>query len=544
LAAGDRKRWDTIGPDRTVLAAVRTWTSAYRVLDGLAVFRGDFRVRTLFTVDESSAFSPGAGAYLRRAGTKVVPWDDVAEEQIDLVLTASENIDLERIDAPVVVLPHGIGFHRQVPDSAGSGTRLSGLVPESRLVARKDLWMLVSHPAQRDQLAMKYPVAAGRCLVAGDLTYDRLTVSQALRDDYRQRLGVAAGQRLVVLTSTWDEGSLFAQWRDLAATLLGDQPHDEYRVVLILHPNVWSWYGEYQIERLWLDDARDAGLLFLPPEDGWQAALIAADLVVGDQGSVTLYAAALDKPVLLGASGVSVVPRTPPDDLARSVTRLSPGLPLLEQVEMAIARHRPGQYAFLADQLFSNRGESARVLQRLCYEQLGLALPGSAVPPRAYPEPGPRVTAPTSFWTYSAAITAGELVMRRFPAAVHDRDTSGPGEMRHLCADHADPDRRLPGRASVVVRGRVASAGDASAWAESAFRLYPGARITAGATPDGCRARTWDGRRFAIYGADPTLAASVLYTLVRVGARAEGDVAVRTGRETVRLRITPDPAIP
>jgi hypothetical protein len=80
-------------------------------------------------------------------------------------------------------------------------------------------------------------------------------------------------------------------------TLLGALPSDEYRVALVLHPNVWSWYGEFQIESLWLDRARDAGLLLLPPDNGWKAALISADLVIGDQGSVTLYAAALDKPV-------------------------------------------------------------------------------------------------------------------------------------------------------------------------------------------------------------------------------------------------------
>ncbi|MFC7740294.1 hypothetical protein ACFQXA_03960 [Nocardiopsis composta] len=39
----------------------------------------------------------------------------------------------------------------------------------------------------------------------------------------------------------------------------------------------------------------------IPPEQGWQAALVAADAVIGDHGSVTYYAAALGRPVLLAA---------------------------------------------------------------------------------------------------------------------------------------------------------------------------------------------------------------------------------------------------
>jgi hypothetical protein len=190
----DAGRWETIGTERTVLAAVRTGTSAYRVLDGLAVFRGDRRIRTLFTFDDSSAFSVGADAFLAGLGAHAIPWAEVADHPVDLMLTASENVDFQRIDAPIVVLPHGIGFHRYVPDSETQGTRLSGLVPESRL--RENVWMLVSHPRQRDQLTVEYPEAARHCVVAGDLTYDRLTVSQVLREEYRQRLGVSPGSGL------------------------------------------------------------------------------------------------------------------------------------------------------------------------------------------------------------------------------------------------------------------------------------------------------------------------------------------------------------
>jgi hypothetical protein len=41
-------------------------------------------------------------------------------------------------------------------------------------------------------------------------------------------------------------------------------------VALILHPNVWARYGRMQIES-WLAEAMNAGLMLVPPWDGWRA---------------------------------------------------------------------------------------------------------------------------------------------------------------------------------------------------------------------------------------------------------------------------------
>jgi hypothetical protein len=313
----------------------------------------------------------------------------------------------------------------------------------------------------------------------------------------------------------------------------------------VLHPNLWSHYSRYQIEHMWFEPACEAGMLLLPPDVGWQAALIAADLVIGDQGSVTLYATTLDKPILLAASGIDVVPRTPPGKLASVAARLTPELPLREQIEVAIDKHRPGEFAFLTDQMISNRGQAARTLQRLCYEQLSLPLPGSAPPPRAYPAPELSARTPASFVVFSSLTKGGDVTVSRFPAALRNRDAVGPGDMWHLCADHAEPDRRLPGQASVVVRSRSASPRSARDWTEGAFGMYPGALITAAAIPHGCVARTRDGRHYMVKGIEPSLAASVLYTMIRARADiagAVGGVTVRTGSATTRVRITPDPA--
>lgn len=72
--------------------------------------------------------------------------------------------------------------------------------------------------------------------------------------------------------------------------LTSELPIDEYRTAAVLHPNIWAGHGPGQV-RLWLDRARRAGLALVDPLAGWRQALIAADLVIGDFGSVSYYAA-------------------------------------------------------------------------------------------------------------------------------------------------------------------------------------------------------------------------------------------------------------
>jgi hypothetical protein len=588
-ARADLSRWETIRPERTVLGVVRTLTSTVRLLDVLSVFRADFRVRTLFTVDTTSEFSRGAAETLAAVGAIVLPWDEARRRDVDLVLTASENVKLARVNAPILVLPHGIGFHRLVPDSENDGTRLSGLVPLERL-RDNQMWMVVSHDGQREQIRADFPEAAARCLVVGDLTYDRLVASLPLREEYRSGLGIGDGQRLIVLTSTWGEGSLFDRWRDLPAQLLGNLPADEYQVALVLHPNIWSRYGDNQVQRLWLDNAMDAGLLLIPPTTGWQAALAAADLVIGDQGSVTLYAAALDRPVMLGAIGTTVVPGTPPERLSLMAERLDPGLPLREQVEAGIGRHRDGMFGPLAADMFSSVGDSARALRALCYDRLRLAPPSGRPLIRAFPPPSPSARTVGSHVVYSAYSEAGatggpgaggvaeaggvagaggadgtkrSVTVWRFPAAVGGLGMSGRGIYRHVCAAYDDPDRELPGNASAVVRRTLASPAAASAWLARALELYPGSLIAGAAVRGGCLAGLRNGSRFLVTvdadygvtfsgdgeampsanagatpGADPGLSLSALYTCLRAGRLEPGPLLVRAGAITARFTVS------
>jgi hypothetical protein len=533
------QRWGTFRRDRRVLAVGRTYTSTVRLLEALPLLLGDPRIGVDWTLDPGSAFGGDARTLLARHGVTPLPWSDMpTTEPYDLALTASENVDLDRINAKkTIVQSHGIGFHKHVPDSGGTGDRLSGVVP-GRHLREREVTMLISHPGQRDQLARTHPEAAARCVVAGDLAFDRLTGSLPRRDDYRSLLGVPDGRRLVVVTSTWRGGSLLGHDPALPARLLRSLPYDAYAVALVAHPNIRAWEQGSGLEPL-----LPPGLALIPPDAGWQAALVAADLVIGDHGSVTLYAAALDRPLLLtDARPADLVPGTPPEDLAREAPRLDPATPLLPQVEAAILGHRPGRHDALRDRMFAHRGRAAAVLRALLYDALGLSEPGHPADLAAADDPEPPPTAPGSFEVFASVGRDGDVTLTRFPVTSQHYDPA-PAPGRHLCSTDGERGLLLPRSASVIARRRP---GGSLAWTAAALRGSQAVVATA-ATGRGCVAETRDGRRFEVTapGADPALVGSALYARLRDGTLRPGILRVTAAPTGTTLHLTPArPAAP
>lgn len=527
-ARGERGRWSTWGGERLVLAVGRTFTSTVRLLDALPVFRGDPRVDVLFAFDDTTAYYEGAGELVRAAGWRTVPWTDAGRLDHDLVLTASENVDLRQLDggAPVVVLPHGIGFHKNVPDAEG-GTRVSGVVPD-RYLRGRDVSIVVAHDAQAEALRASHPEAARRCVTVGDPAHDLMAASLPLREYYRAALGVPEGRRLVVVSSTWAADSLLGRLPDLPARLLGALPVDEYAVAVVTHPNIASWHGPAKLRQV-LADASDAGLVRIPSHAGWQAALVASDLVIGDHGSVTLYGAALDRPVLLGPSGpTAAVPGTPPDELSRRVPHLDARLPLLPQIEKALVS---GPVADGATGVFGNRGGAAEALRALLYERLGLDPPERPVELRAYPDPVPEpVTRPRSFHVFTRFAAPGRIDLWRFPVGV-PLGPSVADAYRHRSVAEDERDLRQRWNASVLVRRLPADA----SWVSRRLAEDDALLLTATITSDGaCLVGHRDGRLFRAHGTeDPTLAAATVYTCVRADVAPDGTFTLPTGPVTV-----------
>ncbi|MFC7975431.1 hypothetical protein ACFUT3_09345 [Streptomyces cinereoruber] len=550
----DAERWRTFPGERTLVVAARTVVSTTRVLECLpAVLRDDSRVSVVFAYDPTSAFNDGVLDLLHDSGCRVMPWSQLDDISPDLVLTASENVDLPEGTCPVLVLPHGVGFQKYVPDSRADRVRLSGLVPDALLEAGR-AWLATSHPDQDEQLLAAHPKAASRTLLVGDPCFDELAASVPLRPAHRAALGVGDDRRLVVVSSTWGPTSLLGEHPGLPARLLAALPHDTYRVAAIVHPNVWAAHGSWQLRRN-LAAALDAGLLLVPPAHAWRSVLLASDLVVGDHGSVTLYGAALGRPVLLGAFGSDSVPGTAAEVLGRHAPRLDPGGDARRQVEAALEPTARAGYAGVAERAFSEPGRALVRLRAVLYELLRLPEPSSG-PPRARALAPVRVPAePVTSWRVRTRVEvrddgSGAVVgMERIPAAAaagHRPEPESPGFFDHLACTDEERDLRIAESASVVLRtAPVAAGADAPRWIDATLAARPGCLAAAVALGAGRHlVGLRDGRTVEAATADgahgPERAAAVVYAYLRAGLPLAGTASLRVDarpEEDVVLRV-------
>ncbi|MHA7958456.1 hypothetical protein ACX9I7_11945 [Streptomyces sp. L500] len=538
----DARRWRTFPGRRLLVAAARTVTSTVRLLDTLpALCRSDPRLDVVFAFDPTSAFGDGVHDLLRAAGVRIMPWGQLARTECHLVVSASENIDLTPVPAacPVLVLPHGVGFHKLVPDARGTGRRLSGVMDDERA------WHTVSHPDQITQLAEHHPALAARARLIGDPCHDQILASRPLRDRYRAALGVRDGQRLVLLSSTWGPQSLLGTDPGLPARLAAALSPDDHRVAAVVHPNVWSAHGSWHVRQVEAA-ALDAGLLIVPPQRGWQAALVAADVLVGDHGSVTFYGAALGTPLLLAAFGEESVPGTPMGELGRVVPRLDPYAPFGPQLERAVAEHDAERVVKVTSGAFIDPGRALERLRSLVYELLHLPEPAASGPPPLYAAPEPRAEGGrvTALWVRTEVTAEGMVAVDRLPVVAAEPE-EGDGVFVHLACDEDEQDLRLLGSASVITSGPAPGAATASARARETLARWPGCRLATAGFAGGCVSALWDGRvvetRATGAALEPGVHAAVVYGLLRAGRELDGVFTVRVGAREEDVVVAPRP---
>jgi hypothetical protein len=382
---------------RSVLVVVPFVVAGTRLMDVLPLLEADHRLMTVFTVAPAAngANCHGVDEFLRAAGGLVIPWEQAVQTEFDVVIAASAT-GVAQLRGRLALLPHGAGAVSALRHarSAGAGAWPSHTLSREVLTCRGRVLpsvLALTHDTELAELAELCPEAVPTAVVAGDIAHDRLLASVPFRERYRAAFGLEEGQELVVVSSTWLPDSVLGRHPNLIDRLVTGLPGDHYRVAAILHPNIWHVYGEFQV-RGWLADALRAGLLLLPPEEGWRAALVAADVLIGDYGSVTRYGAALGTPVLLTPFGDDIMPGGTAELLARSAPRLRPEQPLTDQV----ATTRRGSWqADLAARLSSRPGQAGQILRAALYGLLDLPEPARAVPvsPVPLPEPinrGPR----------------------------------------------------------------------------------------------------------------------------------------------------------
>jgi hypothetical protein len=387
----DAGRWVTRTDCRIVLVVVHTVTSGQRLMDVIRLLGPDLRLQVVFTI-APDVFNMGVNEFLKAVGGVVVPWLQATQLEFDLALAASYG-SIHEIHAPLIVLPHGAGYaklaarrpaRRAVAAKAAYGLEPQRLVHDGSVVADA---IVMPHTADRDRLARTCPLALPVATVAGDPCYDRLLASAGHRDAYRDSLGVGSGCKLVVVASTWGPMSLFGQAEAILPQLLAELPPERFRVVALLHPNVYAAHGAWQI-RAWLDDCLRLGLGLIPTGADWRGVMIAADTIIADHGSLGVYGTLAGVPLLLASFAAQDIDRSSANALlAKAAPRLDPGQPLIAQLVRADADYRPTRYAEVVARISSQPGRFDRNMRRLMYRLLRLPEPAALPPPTVVPPP-------------------------------------------------------------------------------------------------------------------------------------------------------------
>ncbi|TDC26195.1 hypothetical protein [Kribbella albertanoniae] len=536
--SGDSGTWLTLPYDRRVLVVVRTITTLNRLLDVLTLFENDHRVQVVFTVDEARPAILGAGvpALLEQLKMPVVSWDQAVQLPFELVIAASENDDLHLLKAPVVLLSHGVGFQKYYPGTTVvAGMDPDRLIRDGRVVAEL---IAVSRQDEIEQIHRVSPAAADHARVVGDPCLDRLLASRHLRPTYRRALD-AADRTLVTIASTWGPASLLGAHPDLPLRVVSELPVDEFAVCLVTHPGITAAHGSWQLDT-WLAEARRAGLRVIPPESGWQTAIIAADCVLTDTGSVGTYAAALARPSLL-ADGhpETILAGSPAAVLADQTARLDLSADIAPQIRTAIGSRSP--YGAEADhpaaevigRIVDVPEQSAVLLRRAFYELLSLPEPGTQAEFALHPPYAASGSAGTAF-VIGATVSGATTTIVRLPTSTTERQL----DQQHIAAAATGASLRQLSGASIIFTD-LHTPSTFLSWAKSILACWPDAELAAARGHGRCLVHTRDGASYALTADDPMLDPLLTATLVLLGRTGAeefvivGDRRIRVTTETV-----------
>ncbi|MGP4019833.1 hypothetical protein [Saccharopolyspora sp. 5N708] len=516
-------RFDTVRTSRRVLVIVDNVTALTRLLDVVDLFEGDFRVELDFAWNSADPTPNGLAELFTTKGIFPLSRGEVTRRHFDLAITAGHS-GLIDIKAPILSLPHGIRYTKIIQDSYQDGRRgVLGLSRDLVLHEGRPIpsAIVLSHDEQLARLHALAPEAADVAVVTGDPCYDRLRTSMPWRLRFRQALGADDDQTVLAISSTWRPKSLLGEVSDLYELLLAELPIDAFRLVAILHPNIWYQHGPHQVHR-WLAPHQRSGLIVVPPEHGWRASLIAADQLIGDHGSVTAYGAALGLPTSLATFPESeVAPNSAVALLGSLAPRLDLTQPLLPQLQKAAAEHTQEKSAALHEIITSRPDEAAKRLRTLCYSLLALDEPrtepmvppdsAAGLPDEAWP------WRPTAMYVSGVVHSGQGVSLDRYPAEMLRPEQIPVHGHLVVAADH--PGRRLRSIADILVLTDAPQWGrHAERWLEDALASHLGLQLAAAIHGDSCTIRTHEGNLVRLSGTDdPVLYASAVFEWLAAG---------------------------
>jgi hypothetical protein len=491
-------RYQTLRTLRDVLIVLRNLTTLSRLRDVMPAI-ADTRIRVRITIDEGSSAVGGFLEQVRYAGFNPIPWSEACEIEHDLIIAAHVNASLASLRGPIFCIAHGRAYGRRVAFRTGDHSSPVGL-SNGELVAQGVVIPAIiglADDCQLRQLEETCPAALPRAHTIGDPTFEVIQYNtQSSRMELRASLEIPEDVKVVLLSSTWGPHSLLAHHPDLPNKMVAQLPADRYKVVLILHPNVWAMHqpgvliGQYR-------RALAAGMIIIRPCADWHVGPVIADLVIGDHGSVAGYGAANGVPFLAAGSGSDELVDDPAVGRYTEIAaRINGEGDLRSQIEQAIAEGARSDVTEAARVTLGRCDHSLERFRQKVYEVLDLPLPDEQLPPRALDRlelvpPGQ----PTRAFHIVSEIVEGPLHcpavrVERFPFALARDDAAVDGVEHVLVADFTQLNLRR--NAEVLVQARLTNEHTARAWAAATLTEY-GCSLAIAATDLGYFAQHADG---------------------------------------------------
>jgi len=222
------------------------------------------------------------------------------------------------------------------------------------------------------------PSLKGRVAAVGDLRADRIRSKMAKRDAIRQQLGFKPSDRVVMIISTWQHLSLMARMgRQIIEQAKAMMQQGPYQFILSIHPNLWQAGGSTQDP---VDDyllaQRRHGLVVIEPGQDWTDHMVASDVAVTDQSSMSVMFAMTQRPMVFIAMDKGTVrDGSPVWQLQQICPTLASPQQLHEKVEQAFAKFSTKVMRQVTKRLCAYPGQAADRIRHELYGVLRLPQP-------------------------------------------------------------------------------------------------------------------------------------------------------------------------
>jgi len=195
------------------------------------------------------------------------------------------------------------------------------------------------------------------------------------RDQIREELGFQSDQTVVLVQSTWGPQSIMERWGpQLLKEALRLQQQSPLRFIASTHPLHWSGRrvagqpcGEYLLS------LEPQGLVVVRPQDDWAISMIASDLVITDNTSLSATYCQLGKPLIF----IDLPTKTiPPESTVDRLYQISPHLQNPEELEAMIAavcqEYPYDDLSQIASEVNSFPGEAAKKMRQELFDLLSI----------------------------------------------------------------------------------------------------------------------------------------------------------------------------